>query len=156
MSRVTREEQRVDAPVRTERIPVASSRSPLKYKGLDTKNFHQRWVVDKDDRIARFLQGGYNFVKPRGGVVGAPSIDTQNPDGSRVTRAAGYGGLKQYLMEIPMKFYLEDQAAKQREVDEIENSMRTPGKGKAVGTDVDYGTIKLNRDGMSNIKIEEE
>jgi hypothetical protein len=154
MSRVTREEKKVEEPTRTERVPVAANRSPLVYKGLDTKNFQQRWVIDRDDRIALFLQAGYTFVKPRGLPVGHPSYDTQKQDGARVTQSAGYGGLKLYLMEIPMKFYKEDQAAKQRDVDEIENSMRTPGKGKAVGADVDYGKIDLKRDGMQAQVIE--
>ena len=137
-----------DEPVRKPRIPVASNRAPLTYKGLDTKNFYQRWVMDRDDRIAAFIDAGYEFVKPSGNAVGDPSVSTQAQDGSRVSKSAGFGGLKLYLMQLPIKFYNEDQAAKQREVDEIEDSMRRPGAGKHVSSDVDYGSIKMDRGRM--------
>ncbi len=145
-----------DEPVRKPRIPVASNRAPLTYKGLDKKNFHQRWVLDRDDRIAAFLDAGYEFVRPSGDKVGDPSVSTQSQDGSRVTKSAGFGGLKLFLMQIPIKFYNEDQQAKQREVDEIEDSMRRPGAGKHVGADVDYGSIKMDRGAMPALDKSDE
>ncbi len=137
-----------DEPVRKARIPVASNRAPLVYRGLDNKNFYHRWVLDRDDRIAQFTDAGYEFAPPNGKVVGDPSIKTQEQDGSRVTKAAGFGGLKLILMRLPIKFYNEDQQAKQREVDALEDSMRRPGTGKIVGKDVDYGSIKMDRGAM--------
>ncbi len=137
-----------DEPVRKPRTPVASNRAPLVYRGQDTKNFSYRWVLDRDDRIAQFVEAGYEFAKPNGSAVGDPSIKTQEQDGSRVTKSAGFGGLKHILMRIPIKFYNEDQAAKQREVDSLEDSMRRPGTGKIVGKDVDYGSIKMDRGAM--------
>jgi hypothetical protein len=106
-------------------------------------------VVEKDDRIATFLEAGYEFVKPSGESVGESTIDSVKQVGSRVTKSAGYGGLKLYLMFLPKKFYDEDQLIKQREIDEIENTMREPGKGKIIPKDgVDFGSIKLERKGM--------
>jgi hypothetical protein len=133
-------------PVRGEtRIPVSSSRAPLRYAGLDKENFYYRWVIDRDDRISRFLDAGYTFVKPHHNIVGESTVETGKQDGSRVKKSAAFGGFFLYLMCLPIELYNEDQAAKQREVDEIENTMRQPGKGKAVGEEIDYGKVTLER-----------
>ena len=50
MSKVSRVDR--SEPVRKQRVPVASNRAPLAYKGLDKDNFSYRWVIEKDDRIA--------------------------------------------------------------------------------------------------------
>ena len=137
-----------DEPVRKQRVPVSSNRAPLTYRNQDTKNFSYRWVIDRDDRISLFLEAGYDFAPPNGSPVGDPSIKTQVQDGSRVTKSAGYGGLKHILMRLPIKLYNEDQAAKQREIDILEDSMRRPGTGKIVGKDIDYGSVKMDRGRM--------
>lgn len=127
-----------------ERIPVSSNRAPLLYRNLDTENFSHRWVIDKDDRIAKFLEGGYEFVMPTNKRVGEESVNSQSQDlqGARVSRSAGFGGYRLYLMRIPIDFYNEDQQAKQREVDELEETMRPAKTGKA---GVDYGKVTFSR-----------
>jgi hypothetical protein len=136
-------------PVRKQRVPVSSNRAPLMYRGMDTDNFSYRWVIDNPDRIATFLEAGYEFAPPTAGnVVGEKTVDTTNDKSSRVSRSAKFGGLKLFLMRLPIEFYNEDQAAKQREIDEMENTMREPGKGRVVGKEVDFGSIKLDRGGM--------
>ncbi len=135
-----------EAPVRGNvRIPVASNRAPLVYRGLDTKNFYHRWVADKNERIAMFIEAGYEFVKPnKNMVVGDPTVDTTSVT-DRVKKA---GSPPLYLMRQPIEWYNEDQAAKQLAVDELEATMRRPGTGKAVGPDVDYGSIKMERNNV--------
>src|SRR6266704_2132069 len=130
-----------------ERVPVSSNRAPLRYKGLDTKNFVQRWVLDKDDRLQEFLDGGYEFVKPtvQGLRVGDPTVDSSKGLDTRVTKTAGFGNLRLFLMQIPRKWYEEDQAKKQLEVDQSEESMKAPGKGKSVPEGIDYGKITMER-----------
>lgn len=136
-----------DTSVRKERIPVSSQRAPLRYKGLDHKNFVHRWVLDRDDRIAMFLDAGYDFVTPteHGTKVGEPTVDSSSGTNSnRVTKSAGFGSLRLILMRIPREFYEEDQAKKQLEVDASEESMRHPKTGqKAEG--VDYGRVTFSR-----------
>ena len=138
---------RTEDSTRQGRTPVAAQRSKLSYKGLDTKNFYHRWVIDRDDRISMFVEAGYEFVAPHNKSVGEAHVDqaTQAAQGSRVTKPAGYGGFKLYLMRLPLKFWEADQKLKQAEIDEIELSMRHPGKGKAVGPDIDYGKISMIR-----------
>lgn len=152
MSRTPKEDS-----VRKERVPVASQRAPLKYKGLDTKNFVQRWVLDRDDRIEEFLAGGYEFVKPtgQGTVVGDPTVNSSSGLDTRVTKSAGFGGLRLILMQIPIEFYVADQVAKQREVDETEDTMQRPGKGKAVPQEgVDYGKISMTRSHVNKKELD--
>lgn len=147
MSKVSRTDR--NEPVRKQRVPVSSNRAPLAYRGLDQQNNSYRWVMDKDERIAMFQEAGYEFVKPTGESVGESTVDSSKQVGSRVIKSAGYGGLKLYLMFLPKKFYDEDQMIKQRAIDELEDTMREPGKGKIVPKDgVDFGSIKLERKGM--------
>jgi len=145
MSRTPSREESVRSD--KERIPVSSQRAPLRYKGLDTKNFVQRWVLDKDDRLQVFQDAGYEFVKPtvQGTSVGDPTVDSSKGLDTRVHKTAGFGNLRLYLMQIPRKWYEEDQAKKQLEVDASEESMKAPGKGKAISKDIDYGKITLDR-----------
>ncbi len=136
-------------PVRKQRVPVSSNRAPLAYRGLDQDNNSYRWVMDRDERIAMFIEAGYEFAKPTNEFVGESTVDSVKQVGSRVTKSAGYGGLKLYLMFLPKQFYDEDQLAKQKAIDELEDTMREPGKGKIVPKDgVDFGSIKLDRKGM--------
>ncbi len=147
MSRTSREESTHTAAERPtednpKRTPVASNRAPLNYKGVDKDNFHQRWVLDRDDRVAMFLEAGYEFVKRTQKIVGDPTVDSKTLD-TRVSKSSN--GKDLFLMQLPIKFYDDDQKAKQRAVDEIEQSMQRPGKGKAVGSEVDYGAITMER-----------
>ncbi len=127
-----------------ERIPVSSNRSPLLYRNLDTKNYFHKWVIDKDDRIAKFLEGGYEFVEAVNKKVGESTVESQSQDlqGTRVSKAAGYGGLRLYLMRIKKEWYDEDQAVKQREIDELEATMRPAKSGSA---SIDYGKVSFSR-----------
>jgi hypothetical protein len=132
MSRIKREEE-----VRPIRVPVSSSRAPLVVKGLDTKNFSNRWVADIDDRITDFLNGGYEFV-PKNAIeqAGEATVDTSKGLDNRITKSGGRG-VKLYLMRIPMNLFKEDQAAKEREIAKTVEAMKSPGKGS------DYGQVKI-------------
>ena len=145
---MSRTPRTTDESVRKERVPVASQRAPLRYKGLDHKSYYYRWVLDQDDRIQMFLEAGYEFTRPtgHGSKVGDPTVDSAEEHPTRVVKAARAGPLKLYLMQLPWADYNADQKIKQREVDASEESMQRPGSGKAIGKDgVDFGTINLNR-----------
>lgn len=125
------------------RVPVSSSRAPLKVNGFDQTNQVGRWVNDIDDRIIRFLEGGYQFVNQDGSLsVGeGGSAGSASSVDSRVKKPVGKG-VTAYLMAIPREFYEADQAAKQREVDATEEAMKRPGKG-SISKEVDYGTVNV-------------
>src|ERR1700687_4279045 len=133
---MTRESR--DEPVHKTRTAVASNRAPLTYRGLDRENFEPRFVLDKDYRIAMFLEAGYELVKPNGSSVGEKTVETSSGLDSRVSKSTG--GRKLYLMQLPMKFYKEDQLAKQKQIDDMEQSMR-PRKGE--GAEADYGKVEI-------------
>jgi hypothetical protein len=133
MTRTSRDES-----VRPTRTSVASNRAPLTYKGLDRENFEPRFVLDKDDRIAMFLEAGYEFVKPNGSGVGEKTVESSSGLDSRVSKSTR--GTKLYLMQLPMKFYKEDQLAKIKLVEEMEASMK-PRRNE--GAEADYGKVSI-------------
>ncbi len=134
MSKLDRQETR--QPVR---VPVASNRAPLVVKGFDHENFSGRWVSDENDRLAAFLEGGYEFVT-RGMISSAGEATVESSKGmdSRISKSGGQG-VTLYLMRLPRNLYDEDQAVKARNVDQIEKSMKSPQPGT-------YGTVKTESD----------
>ena len=131
---------------RPRRVPVAESRNRLTVEGkLDRKNFVQRWVNDQDDRIARFKEAGYEFVTNEGISVGDPTVDYKSTSDTSIVRKGVGGGKVAYLMQIPREYYEEDQAKKQAQVDEIEESMI-----QSVNAEHNYGKIDIT--GRNNQK----
>jgi len=135
MSRVSRKEE-----VRTTRIPVSSNRAPLVVKGFDHANFQGRWVNDIDERIATFLEGGYEFVLKDGHTVGEPTMDATTKLDSRVKKPVGKG-VTAYLMRLPKDLWLEDQANKEKELAALDRAMKAPRSNGA-----DYGSVKMGSD----------
>ena len=126
------------------RIPVSSNRNPLKVRNLDQSRYVARFVNDVEDRIARFLEGGYQFVGQDGKlVVGEATAGTSSMVDSRVKKPVGRG-VTAYLMAIPRELYEQDQAAKQREILEVEDSIRRPNKkASPISEEVDYGKVSI-------------
>jgi len=120
---------------RPKRIPVGTH-DVLKFK--KRPGYVRRVVNDVDDRIEMFKRAGYEIVKAKdyGGYhrAGDPA-----PVDSAVTRSVG-GGIRGVLMEIPEEWYREDQEAKARKLDELENSIRRKGRD---GDDGTYGEIRI-------------
>ena len=110
-------------PERPKRIPVSGNRDILVIPNMDP-NYMYRWVSDKDNgqRLQKFLEGGYEFVKNDGQGDNKLSVSDYKSVGSVLTRYAG-GGVTLVAMRIPREWYDEDQAAKQAEIDAVEDSM---------------------------------
>jgi hypothetical protein len=112
---------------RQERIPIGRH-NPLKFD--ERPGFRRRVVNDVTDgeRMRMFEDAGWKAVNVQtGGGDARAGADTQI--GATVNRSVG-GGIRGILMEIPERYYNEDQAAKQREIDEHEKQMirnRPPG-----------------------------
>ena len=141
MSRINRNDD-VREEVKKTRIPVSSSRAPLIVRGFDHENFVGRWVLDLDDRLAIFQDGGYEFVtKDMLKSAGEATVDSSKGSDTRMTKPAGRG-LTLYLMRIPREFWEADQKAKAKEIDRIERAMTSPGKG-TVDSEVDYGEVSM-------------
>ncbi|MHB8739388.1 MAG: hypothetical protein ACYC9D_12490 [Candidatus Dormibacteria bacterium] len=107
-------------------------------KGFDHDNYQGRWVNDVDDRLARFLEGGYEFVNKDGAMMTDPTMDATTKLDSRVKKPVGRG-VTAYLMKLPKDLWLADQADKEREIKEIDRAMKTPRTNNA-----DYGKVDLS------------
>lgn len=116
-----------------------SYRNILTVEGKDP-NYEYRWILDRygrndDDagtyhpgqRIMRFQNSGWELVYSSEVSVGESHVYKTENVGSIVRIPAGQGEF-QYLMKIKKEWYDEDQANKQEEIDEIEESMGRAGK----------------------------
>ena len=141
MSRPSREQSG-----RKERIPVSASRAPLSVRGADHENYYYRFVNDVNDRIARFIDGGYVFVTKDGVEVGEPTVDTSPGLDTRVKRPVGQG-VYAYLMRLPRELWNEDQKAKQRELDLIDDAIKRP-------QGAEYGRVSISNKRGSDLNPE--
>lgn len=122
---------------RVTRVPV-SQRNVLTVKGKDPA-YEYRVVNDVDDRIAQFLEGGYELVDKDSHDVGDKRVSQGTSVGSKKVFSVGQG-IKGHLMRIPKELYEQDQAAKQGFVSRQEASI----KEKAL--DGNYGKLEISRD----------
>lgn len=135
---MTQKEAISKAPAgRVTRVPV-SQRNILTVKGKDP-NYEYRVVNDQDDRIAQFIEGGYELVEDESHDVGDKRVSQGTSVGSKKVFSVGQG-TKAYLMRIKKEWYEEDQARKQKFV----NSQEASIKEKAL--DGNYGSIEFKRD----------
>lgn len=123
---------------RRKRIPLGQAQQKL---GATIRpGYVGRWINDVPGRLQQAEAGGYTYV---GDDTGAKSTEL----GARVAQHVG-GGTKAYLMEIPEEYYAEDQQAKQKRVNDIEQQIRLgaaerqPGDGRYVP----QGGIEIKRD----------
>jgi hypothetical protein len=72
----------------------------------------RRWVNDTPGRLQKFLKKGWDFVKSP--ETGENWLLVVNKNISSA------GGLRGYVMEIPLQFYAEDQEAKQESLDALD------------------------------------
>ena len=128
------------------RIPFGTVRLKMQLSDEDMKGFKRRgmktyWFNDQDGRIPRALAGGYDFVKPEHATsLGQGAIHEGNTDeGSKVSMIVNKGGgpeVRAYLMEIPIKYWKQDQKAKAAHIDELERADPLTGEDAKYG----YGT----------------
>ncbi len=110
------------------RVPMGR-RQILKVMGnLDNDNFHYRWMNDEGERLFHAQEAGYEFVSKDGLQAGDQNVESARGTESIMKKGVGMG-VTAYLMRIPMEFYRQDQAAKQRVVDEMEADIRKPKEG---------------------------
>lgn len=107
---------------RPNRATVNGVRNVLTASGKDS-DFYYRFVNDTGDRIAQMQERGYEIVTDPNVKIGDRRIANPTQEGSPVQVSVG-GGNKGYLMRIPKEWHEEDQAAKQKIVDETEQAMR--------------------------------
>ena len=137
MANVRKQEQKKG---KVARVPFGGTRYKLQLSDADNEGFKRRrmvprWFNDQDGRIQRALSGGYKFVKPEHATsLGSGAIHQGNTDeGSRVSKIVSKGEpvIRAYLMEISKKFWTEDQAAKQKINDKVDEALAAGQSGGA-------------------------
>lgn len=133
----TRDKSRTQrtAKNRPTRVPLSSRDILTVYNKKPDKSY--RWVKDSDDRLYRFKQAGWEFVTDSGMEVGEPTVNASKETGSVIVKRSGADEL--YLMCINKEWYDEDQAAKQKEIDETERAMYEQLNSSQDGR---YGSVK--------------
>ncbi len=127
-SRQAREETR-QGTGRSERKPLG-----VPVQRLDArvpKGMTGRWMNDTPGRIERAREGGYEFISSDGEVI-------QTRDGGRseiVGTGRDGGAMRGYLMAIPTVLWEQDQAAKARKINEVDNAIRSGEPQQAAAQD---------------------
>ena len=132
-------EQREVLHKRVRRTPINGTRNVLTVSNTDP-DFHYRVVNDTGDRVARFQELGYEVVTDPKHMIGDRRVATATSEGSPRTAMVG-SGVTGVLMKIRKEWYIEDQAAKQADIDETERAM----KGEALAGEGRYGKIEVGR-----------
>lgn len=122
---------------RPKRTPVGQ-RNILTVSGKE-EGFVYRIVNDSGDRIQQFIDAGYELVNAADVRVGDKRVNSASPEGSKAQVTVGKGE-KAFVMRIKDEFYKEDQAAKQAEIDRLEQTIKQKAQGAA-----DYGSLSIGR-----------
>lgn len=125
------------AKERTRRTSINGTRNILKVEGKEP-GYEYRIVNDDGDRVSQFQERGYEIVTDKSVKVGDRRIANPTAEGSPVQVSVG-GGQKAYIMRIKDEWYKEDQAAKQKEVDETVASMK-----KDAADNADFGKLQIS------------
>ena len=111
------------------------NRGPQSVSGEKDPNYHYRFVNDTGSRIQNFKEAGYELVTDNELLVGDSNAVDITGFGS-AKRVISNDGTVSYLMRTKKEFFAEDQAAKARQIDELEASTKET-KGM-------YGSIKMS------------
>ena len=122
---------------RTQRVPVGT-RNVLTVMGKDP-NYEYRIINDSGDRVQEFMDAGYELVEKESVRVGDKRVNSATAEGTVAQLSVGQGQ-KGYVVRIKKEWYDEDQAKKQRRVNELESAT------KAKALDGTYGKLELSRD----------
>ena len=129
---MTRQANTSVASARPKRTPL-NSRNRLSLKNQEA-GYSYRIVNDEDDRVSRFQEAGWELCSQETvGAIGDRRVDNASSLGSTAHFSVGKG-TKAVLMRIPEDWYKEDQEVKQREIDEVENTMKNDRSRSDYGT----------------------
>ena len=124
-----------------DRTPIGAKRDVMNV--TDTPDgFTDRWVNDDPGRIDTFKNAGYELVESA--TVGSDHADGTHADAGVVSKDVGKG-VTAYLMRQKVDFYNEDQAEKQRLVDETEDALRKKKVKPHESTDGMYGEVTIGK-----------
>lgn len=140
-------EERTERPTDRRYAPIGEFRDLTNIQGGNEEQVYH-WFLDQSEsgqRIFDAYHAGWDFVdaeKETGLTVGEHYVDRSDKNGSIIRRPANKQGEFLYLMTMPKDRWEEIQAAKQRNVDEIEEGLlyASPDDGQ-------YGENKIKGHG---------
>jgi hypothetical protein len=138
--RVRPTEEQTRSKETRKRVPVGGPRDVLTVHGKDP-NYEYRFVNDQNNRIQRFIHGGWEIVTEEMGdyEIGAPRVGVPSGEGSPIKVSVG-GAVQAYLMRILKELYEADQKQKQEYVDELERQIKDGPKKEGM-----YGDVELRK-----------
>ncbi len=122
------------------RVPMGGLRLKMQLSDEDMANFKKRrkiphWFNDVPGRLERALGGGYNFVKPEHATsLGQGALHGDGKDSESNTRVSLVVNksdpvTRAYLMEISEKYYKEDQIAKEKVNQQVDEALAIGASG---------------------------
>lgn len=123
--------------IRPTRAKINGTRQILSVQGKEP-GYEYRIVNDEGDRVALMQEAGYEVVTDTSVRIGDRRIANPTQEGTPAKVSVG-GGLQGYLMRIKKEWYDEDQAEKQKQVDESEIAMKAEARKSS-----DYGELKIS------------
>jgi hypothetical protein len=129
---------RIERPKRT---PI-NGRNILTVSGKDPAYVY-RIVNDVGDRIEMFKGAGYELVDDAEVQVGDRRVNKASAQGSKAQVTVDGIGTKAFVMRIPKEWYHEDQQAKQKQVDELESTIKKEALSK---NDLRDGKLEITRE----------
>lgn len=125
------------ADARPERTPLHKQKA---FQGDQRDGYVRRWVADLPGRIDMFKQAGWTLALGNSATThdGLAQVETQM--GSVVSRVvnrqANADYKNQFLMEIPVEYYIADQLEKQKRIDDRMAESTSIGENQ-------YGGVKI-------------
>jgi len=114
--------ERADRPKRKQTLADSEGLGRLNVQGIEDEDYVYRVVNDKNNRIYKLGQRGYEVVKGNGDIV----MGDYNPKevGTLVsTTCDDKDGTKAVLMRIRKEWWEEDNAYKQKQIDKSEEAL---------------------------------
>lgn len=139
MSRVAQQPRAEE--IRPKRTPI-NGRNILTVQGKDP-NYVYRIVNADGDRIAQFEEAGYELVEGKDVKVGDRRLDSASAEGSKAQVSVDREGKKAFVMRIRKEWYEEDQRAKQKQVDDLEQSIKQDALRK---NELRTGILEITRE----------
>lgn len=126
---------------RAKRTPV-TERQVLVVRGKEP-GYVYRIVNDVGDRVAQFQENGYELVEDRDVKVGDRRVNQAKAEGTKAQVSVGTdlrgNPIKAYVMRQKQEWYDEDQAAKQEQVNQLEQAT------KQQATSGTYGKLEITK-----------
>ena len=141
-------------PNEPQRIPLHEQKDKLTVYFTEEakKKYKGRWIEDEADggrKVERYLRAGYEFATPEDVVTIGDDLEYNSDKNGTIIRTVANPSLGDnrylYLMKIPVKYYNEDQKAKQDAITDRERDLTLGLDQNNRQIEGTYGSIKITQ-----------